>query len=51
MTDDVLISDEIKDAGKGQGKGDSRMAGPGGEGVVERVPRWERWKIRFEPES
>ena len=27
------------------------MAGPGGDGVVERVPRWERWKIRFEPKS
>jgi hypothetical protein len=31
--------------------GDARQAGPGGDGVVERVPRWERWKIRFEPES
>ena len=52
---EVLLSDEMidaeKEAGKGQGLGDSRMAGPGGEGVVERVPRWERWKIRFEPES
>ena len=27
------------------------MAGPGGDGVVERVPRWQRWKFRFEPES
>ncbi|MCF6302672.1 MAG: hypothetical protein L3J13_05665 [Devosiaceae bacterium] len=27
------------------------MAGPGGDGVIERVPRWERWKFRFEPES
>lgn len=51
MTDDVLLSDEIQDAGKGKGQGDSRMAGPGGDGVVERVPRWERWKIRFEPDS
>ncbi len=52
---EVLLSDEMidaeKEAGKGKGLGDSRMAGPGGDGVVERVPRWERWKIRFEPES
>ena len=51
----VLLSDEMidaeKQAGKGKGLGDSRMAGPGGDGVVERVPRWERWKFRFEPES
>lgn len=52
---EVLLSDEMldaeKEAGKGKGLGDSRMAGPGGDGVVERVPRWQRWKIRFEPES
>ena len=48
---DVMVSDTLKEAGKGKGKGDSRMAGTGGEGVVERVPRWERWKIRFEPDS
>ena len=52
---EVLLSDEMidaeKEAGKGKGLGDSRMAGPGGDGVIERVPRWERWKIRFEPES
>ena len=53
--DQVLLSDEMldaeKEAGKGKGLGDSRMAGTGGDGVVERVPRWERWKIRFEPDS
>lgn len=52
---EVLLSDEnlegVEQAGKGKGLGDARMAGPGGDGVVERVPRWERWKIRFEPES
>jgi len=52
---EVLLSDEMVDAadeaGKGKGLGDSRMAGPGGDGVVERVPRWQRWKIRFEPDS
>lgn len=52
---EVLLSDEnlegAEQAGRGKGLGDARMAGPGGDGVVERVPRWERWKIRFEPES
>lgn len=52
---EVLLSDEMldaeKEAGKGKGLGDSRMPGTGGDGVVERVPRWQRWKIRFEPES
>ena len=28
-----------------------RSAGEGGEGVIERVPRWQRWKFRFEPKS
>ena len=54
-TSQALFSDEAIDAadelGKGKGLGDSRMAGPGGDGVVERVPRWERWKFRFEPKS
>lgn len=52
---DAMLSDEAIDAaaeaGKGEGLGDSRQAGPGGDGVVERVPRHERWKIRFEPTS
>ncbi len=52
---EVLLSDEQldaeKEAGKGKGLGDSRMPGSGGDGVVERVPRWQRWKIRFEPDS
>lgn len=51
----AILSDQAIDAaneaGKGSGLGDSRQLGPGGDGVVERVPRWERWKIRFEPES
>ncbi len=54
-SDPALFSDEVIDAdkeiGKGKGLGDSRMAGEGGEGVVERVPRWQRWKFRFEPKS
>lgn len=53
--DEILLSDEMldaeKEAGKGKGLGDSRMAGDGSDGVVERVPRWQRWKIRFEPDS
>ncbi len=52
---EVLLSDESlvasAQAGKGKGLGDARMPGKGGDGVVERVPRWERWKIRFEPDS
>ena len=52
---EVLLSDEMidaeKEAGKGKGLGDSRMAGTGSEGVIERVPRWQRWKLRFEPDS
>jgi hypothetical protein len=51
----VLISDEMIDdhleAGKGAGLGDARMAGDGSGGVVERVPRWQRWRFRFEPAS
>lgn len=53
--DEALLTEEVVDAaeeaGKGDSLGDSRQAGPGGDGVVERVPRWERWKIRFEPKS
>jgi hypothetical protein len=51
----AVLSDEAfeggEEVGKGKGEGDARMAGEGTEGVVERVPRWERWKIRFEPRS
>jgi hypothetical protein len=56
MFGDALLSDQsiagtAEKAGKGNGLGDGRQPGPGGEGVIERVPRWERWKIRFEPKS
>jgi hypothetical protein len=51
----VMLSDEMIDAqnqaSRGKGLGDKRMMGSAGDGVVERVPRWERWKIRFEPAS
>lgn len=51
---EILLSDEeleADEAGKGKGLGDARMPGDGSDGVIERVPRWERWKIRFEPRS
>ena len=54
-TREVLLSDESldaqKDGGKGESLGDSRLSGPTSDGDVERVPRWQRWKIRFQPES
>ena len=49
LTDQDLEAEDV--AGKGKGLGDARMPGTGNDGVVERVPRWERWKIRFEPKS
>jgi len=56
VVSDAILSDKTiraagDEAGRGEGLGDARQAGPGGDGVVERVPRWERWKIRFEPSS
>lgn len=33
---------------RGSGQGDSRQAGSGAEGIEERVPRAERWEIRFD---
>jgi len=35
-------------AGKGRGAGDSRLPGIGSEGVDEKIPRAERWEIRFQ---
>jgi hypothetical protein len=49
--DAALLTDEAVDAAKKESLGDARQPGPGGDGVIERVPRWERWKIRFEPRS
>jgi hypothetical protein len=55
MSDAVSTPDAIQgtaeQASKGSGVGDGRQPGPGNDGVIERVPRWERWKIRFEPPS
>ncbi len=54
-TSDAILSDKTIRAagqvGRGEGLGDARQPGPGGDGVIERVPRWERWKNRFEPPS
>jgi hypothetical protein len=48
---DITVLDSLDDqlitAGSGQGQGDSRRAGPEGEGNEDIVPRWERWQIRF----
>jgi hypothetical protein len=55
-TSDAVVADQTIEAagqaaGRGSGLGDARQPGPGNDGVIERVPRWERWKIRFEPDS
>ena len=44
---DEMAIDSDSEAGRGAGRGDSRKAGTGGDGNEERVPRWERWRIRF----
>ncbi len=37
--------------GKGSGQGDSRGAGPGGEGDLDVIPPWERWNIQYSTTS
>ena len=37
--------------GKGSGAGDSRAAGPGGEGNLDVIPPWERWEIKYSTKS
>jgi len=49
--DATLLTDESVEAVTKESRGDARQPGPGNDGVIERVPRWERWKIRFEPRS
>lgn len=51
VTADIASASTGDQASKGGGVGDARQPGPGNDGVIERVPRWSRWKIRFEPES
>jgi hypothetical protein len=43
---DEMLGDAER-VGRGQGAGDSRGEGPGGEGDGNVVPRWDRWEIRF----
>ena len=38
-------------ATRGKAPGERRTFGPEVEGDKERVPRWERWKVRFEPKD
>lgn len=41
------LDDPLATFGTGTGQGDSRPAGPPGEGDGDIVPRWERWQVRF----
>ena len=41
------LDDPLSTFGTGTGQGDSRPAGPLGEGDGDIVPRWERWQVRF----
>ncbi|MCA9249151.1 MAG: hypothetical protein KDA42_18640 [Planctomycetales bacterium] len=50
LLDDVAFDGDPQSS-RGKGKGDSRQAGTGGEGATERVPRAQRWEIRFQPGS
>lgn len=48
---DMTVLESLDDPratfGTGTGQGDSRPAGPPGEGDGDIVPRWERWQVRF----
>ncbi len=48
--DDRAIDAEMA-AGAGRGAGDARQVGAQGEGLVEKIPRAERWEVRFEATS
>ncbi len=45
LNDNAITGSNI--ATKGSGRGDKRRAGPRGDGIDERVPREERWKINY----
>jgi hypothetical protein len=49
-TVDALAGDSTV-MGKGTGLGDARSAGPGGPGIGDVTPRWERWQVRFSTTS
>ncbi|MCA9265664.1 MAG: hypothetical protein KDA60_17505 [Planctomycetales bacterium] len=40
------LAGDARASSKGSGAGDSRQAGPGGDGR-NIVPRWERWEVQF----
>jgi hypothetical protein len=40
------LETEAVETGRGRGLGDSRQAGPAGEGG-NALPRWQRWRVRF----
>lgn len=50
LLDDVAFDGDPQSS-RGKGKGDSREAGTGGEGINEKIPRAQRWEIRFQPGS
>lgn len=41
------LEGDARSSTKGHGAGDSRNAGPGGEGR-DIIPRWERWEIQYD---
>jgi hypothetical protein len=50
ITTQVASFDQLEAAAyssQGSGRGDSRQAGPEGEGSRDIIPPWERWEIRF----
>jgi hypothetical protein len=50
LLDDRAFEAEVM-AGRGSGAGDSRQPGVGGDGAREKVPRAERWEVRFQVPS
>ncbi len=49
LDDRALDGENI--SSKGRGRGDHREMGIGGEGVEERVPRAQRWRIHYQGDS
>lgn len=45
------VEGNASEMGTGSGLGDSRAAGPGGDGDLDVIPPWERWEIRFSTAS
>ncbi len=59
MTDAISTTRGVTEAfegnaeqmGSGKGKGDSRAAGPGGDGNLDLIPPWERWEVKYSTRS